>query len=286
LSFAPEESAEVENAYVRADKGNSARFLEGRFGVFHPFEGFGGSDRPIAISRPYFQTTAANFEQSTFFMPWGFDQAGLEGGIDFGRTSVRAMIFNGLVVAEEEGAFQAFPAQGGPISKPAGLPSSNTVDFQVFANHILHPDGGGVSAYYYHGNLDLPIDGTGDVFQNTFDRFAFYASYPVIPKLLLLGGFENGRDHTVAATKFSSRGVFVEADVHFHEFVTAGARYDWFDPALNKNDNDIRGVFAFLNFALQNGLQFIAEYQNKNTQRGANPDRNENIFQIRFIFIL
>jgi hypothetical protein len=285
LSFLPEESAEVENAYVRFDKGSSSRFVQGRFGIFHPFEGFGGSDRPIAISRPYFQTSAANFDQSTFFTPWGFDQAGLEGGVDFGRTSVRATIFNGLMVAEEEGVFRAFPAQGGPISKPAGLPSSNTPDFQLFANHVLHPEGGGVSAYYYHGNLDLPVGTSGNVFQNTFDRFAVYGSYPVVPKLLVLGGVETGRDDTVAGPRFSSRGAFVEADVPFHRFATAGARYDWFDPARNKSDNEIRGIFAFVNIPFQNGLQFIAEYQHKNTQRGINPDRTDDIFQIRFIFI-
>jgi len=44
-------------------------------------------------------------------------------------------------------------------------------------------------------------------------------------------------------------------------------------------------VFAFLNVPLQNGLQFIAEYQNKKTFRGAQPDRTDNVFQIRLIFI-
>jgi hypothetical protein len=285
LSFLPEESAEVENAYVRADKGDGSRFVQGRFGIFHPFEGFGGSDRPITISRPYFQTTAANFNQSTFFTPWGFDQAGIEGGFDVNRTTIRATVFNGLVVGEEDGVFQAFPAQGGALSKPAGLHSSNTLDFQLFANQILNADGGGVSAYYYHGNLDLPIGTTSTFFQNTFDRFALYGSYPLIPKLLVLGGVQTGRDHTVTASTFDSRGAFVEADVPFHQFATAGARYDWFDPARNKADNSLRGIFAFVNIPLQNGLQFIAEYQNKNTKQGTGPERTDNIFQIRFIFI-
>lgn len=285
LSFLPGEPAEVENAYVRANKGSNSRFVQGRFGIFHPFEGFGASDRPVSISRPYFQTTAANSDQSTFFTPWGFDQAGLEGGFDFKNTSVRATVFNGLVVRQEEGAFQAFPAQGGPISKPAGLPSSNTVDFQLFANQILHPDGGGLSAYYYHGNLDLPIGTSGSVFQNSFHRFALYGSYPVVPKLHLLSGVEAGRDDLRTGGTFQSRGVFAEANAPLHDFATVGARYDWFDAAGNRSDNEIRGAFAFVNVALQNGLQFIAEYQNKNTKRGINPDRKDNIFQLRFIFI-
>ncbi|HYU79523.1 MAG TPA: hypothetical protein VEK56_11095 [Vicinamibacterales bacterium] len=285
LSFAPEEPAEVENGYVRADQGNPTTFYSGRFGIFHPFEGFGASDRPLALSRPYFQTNAANFNQTTFFTPWGFDQAGVEGGIDYKRTSVRATVFSGLTLREEEGAIKAFPAQGGPLRKPGGLPSSDTVDFQVFANQILNADGGGVSAYYYHGRLDLPVAGAEDLFQNSFDRVALYGSYPVLPKLHLLAAIQQGRDHLVQGGTLTSRGYFVEADSPLHEYATAGVRYDWFDPSRNKADNQLRGVFAFLNVPLQNGLQFIAEYQNKKTFRGAQPDRTDNVFQIRLIFI-
>lgn len=285
LSFAPEEPAEVENGYVRLDKGTEDSFFEGRFGIFHPFEGFGASDRPVALSRPYFQTTAANFNQTTFFTPWGFDQAGIEGGFDYRNTSVRAMVFNGLMLSEEDGALHAFPAQGGPISKPGGLPSSNTLDFQLFANHVLNSEGGGVSAYYYHGNLDLPVGGTEELFQNGYDRVALYASYPVVPKLSLLAGVQTGRDHLAAGGTFSSRGLFVEADAPLHQYATAGIRYDWFDPARSRSNNELRGLFAFVNMPMQNGLQFIAEYQNKNTKRGALPERTDNIFQIRLIFI-
>jgi hypothetical protein len=286
LSFAPEEPAEVENAYVRLDKGTEARFFEGRFGIFHPFEGYGASDRPIALSRPYFQTNPANLNQTTFFKPWGFDQAGVEAGVSAGRTSFRATVFNGLVVREEDGSLLAFAAQGGPISKPGGLASSNTVDFQLFANQILHPDGGGVSAYYYHGRLDLPIGGSlDDTFQNSFDRFALYGAYPVVPKLHLLAAFQTGRDDVLTGGRFTSRGAFAEATVPLHEYATAGVRYDWFDPATSKASNELRGVFGFLSLPFQNGLQFIAEYQHKNTKRGASPDRNDNIFQVRFIFI-
>jgi hypothetical protein len=286
LSFAPEEPAEVENAYVRLNKGDDTRFFQGRFGVFHPFEGYGASDRPIALSRPYFQTNPANLNQSTFFTPWGFDQAGIEGGGSRGRTSFRATVFNGLMVREEEGSLLAFPAQGGPLSKPGGTTSANSADFQLFANQILNPDGGGVSAYYYHGRLDLPIGGSLDnTFQNSFDRFALYGAYPVVPKLHVLAAFQSGRDDALSGGRFTSRGAFAEADVPLHDYATAGVRYDWFDPATTKSSNELRGVFAFLNLPFQNGLQFIAEYQHKNTKRGANPDRNDNIFQVRFIFI-
>lgn len=286
LSFAPEEPAEVENGYLRIDWGNADQFYETRFGIFHPFEGYGASDRPVSINRPYFQTNAANENQTTFFTPWGFDQAGAEVGIDFHRTSFRAAIFNGLVVGEEDGAFMAFPAQGGALSKTGSLPSANTPDFQLFANQILTDDGGGVSAYYYHGNLDLPVGGGDAVFQNTFDRLAFYGSYPVIPKVMLLGAFSTGRDHLVAGGTFNSRGAFGEVNVPVNQYLTVGGRYDWFDPSVDKDNNEIKGIVAFASVPLQNGAQFIAEYQNKRTARGANPDRKDNIFQVRLIFIL
>ncbi len=286
LSFAPEKPAEVENAYVRFDKGREELFFQGRFGIFHPFEGYGASDRPIAISRPYFQTSSANFNQSTFFTPWGFDQAGVEAGVSAGRTSFRATVFNGLLIAKEEGNLLAFPAQGGPLSKPASASNANAPDFQLFANRILDTDGGGISAYYYHGKLDLPIGGSLDnTFQNTFDRVALYGSYASIPKVHLLAAFQTGRDDVLTGGRFTSRGAFGEVDTPLNQYATAGLRYDWFDPATVKSNNEVRGIFAFVNMPFQNGLQFIAEYQNKNTKRGLNPDRSDNIFQIRFIFI-
>ncbi len=286
LSFAPEEPAEVENAYVRLNKGNDARFFQGRFGIFHPFEGYGASDRPLAITRPYFQTTAAILDQPTFFTPWGFDQAGIEGGFSARRTSFRATVFNGLTIREEDGSLLAFPAQGGPLSKPGGTTSANSADFQLFANRILDPDGGGVSAYYYHGRLDLPIGGSlENTFQNTYDRIALYGGYPVLPKLHVLAAFQSGRDDVLTGGRFTSRGAFAEADVPLHQNATAGLRYDWFDPARSKSNNEIRGVVAFVNMPFQNGLQLIAEYQNKNTKRGSSADRGDNIFQVRFIFI-
>jgi hypothetical protein len=286
LSFLPAESAEVENAYIRLDKGTDERWVQARFGIFHPFEGFGASDRPLSISRPFLQTNPANFNQNTFFTPWGFDEAGGEVGFDYQRTSVRATVFNGLTLTEENGIFSAAAAQGGVLRKAAGLPAANTPDFQVFANQILHSDGGNLSAYYYHGNLDLPISGsTANVFRNKFDRVAFYAGYPVVPKLHVLGGYLYGRDDTFTGDRFASRGAFLEIDSPIHEYVTPGVRYDWFDPATSRSNNDVRGTTAFVNIPLQNGFQLIGEYQHRNTRRGAQPDRNDDAFQLRLIFI-
>jgi hypothetical protein len=286
LSIAPEDFGEVENAYLRLNFGQENAYFQARVGIFHPFEGFGGSDRPISINRPLFQMTPANFNQSTFFTPWGFDQAGAEVGYDYGRFSVRATLFNGLFLKEEEGAFKAFAAQGGELTKPAGFPAHNTPDVQLFANYILHQEGGGLSAYYYHGNLGLPVDESG-FFRHNFDRVAVYASYPVARQLHLLGGFLHGRDDLAKGKgTFNSRGAFAEADFPFHEYATAGFRYDWFDPATGKDRNEVWAITPFINIPLQNGLQFISEYRHRETRRGQNPGRKDNAFQIRLIFIL
>lgn len=285
MSFAPEEPTELENAYLRYNRGSEKGFFGAKIGIFHPFEGYGASDRPIAISRPFFQTNAANFNQSTFFTPWGFDEAGLELGYEYRRTSLRATIFNGLVVREEEGVFKAFAAQGGPLTKSTTLPAHNTPDFQLFVNQVLHPEGGALSGYFYHGNVALPISGTSGFFRNTFDRVGVYGSYPVVTRLLLLAGFQHGRDHIATGGIFTSRGVFAEADFPLHEYVTPGIRYDWFNGARNKPNNALWGITAFANAPLQNGVQFIAEYQHKNLERGSSPNRKDDAFQIRFIFI-
>jgi hypothetical protein len=285
ISFLPEEPAELENAYVRMNAGSEKNFLGGRVGIFHPFEGFGASDRPVSISRPFFQNNPTNFNQSTFFTPWGFDEAGAEVGYDYHRTSFRATLFNGLVLREEEGALKAFAAQGGPLSKSVNSPAHNSPDVQLFANQIIHPEGGALSAYYYHGNLALPIPGTEGFFRNSFDRVAFYGSYPAVKYLYVLGGFQHGRDHMALGSTFSSRGAFAEVNFPIHEYATAGFRYDWFDPATNKASNELQGFTTFVNMPLQNGLQFIAEFQHKNQNRGLLPDRIDNAFQIRFILI-
>lgn len=286
LSIAPEDFAEVENGYIRANGGNEKRFFQGRIGIFHPFEGFGASDRPGAISRPFFQTNAANFNQTTFFTPWGFDEAGVEAGLDYARTSLRATLFNGIVVREEDGAFKAFPAQGGELSKTASTLAHNTPDFQIFFNQILANYAGGVSVYYYHGNIALPVAGSEDFFRNNYDRVALYGSYPLAKQALVLAAFQHGRDHLTSGKTFESRGFFGEVDFPLSEYATPGIRYDWFDPSTDKSKNELRGITAFVNIPLNNGLQFITEYQHKNTKRGTAPDRTDDAFQIRFIFIL
>ena len=55
LSVSPEDVFEIENAYIRFVKGDENRFFTARVGVFHPWEGFGASDRPYSNGRTVFQ---------------------------------------------------------------------------------------------------------------------------------------------------------------------------------------------------------------------------------------
>jgi hypothetical protein len=102
LSIAGEDFVEIENAYLRYARMAGKGFVSGRLGIFHPFEGYGASDRPFSLSRPFLQTQAANHNGSTFFTPWNFDQAGLELAYVHDKTSVSATLFNGIVIADEE----------------------------------------------------------------------------------------------------------------------------------------------------------------------------------------
>jgi len=161
----------------------------------------------------------------------------------------------------------------------------STPDFQVFANHVLNPAGGGVSVHYYHGNLSLPAANNNGSFHNVFDRAAIYASYPVVRYLHVLGGFQEGRDHTATGGTFKSSGAFAEAAVPVHGLSEAGVRYDWFDPARNKPRNEIEGVTVYVNAWFYEQFRVVAEYQHKSTKRGEAPKNITDTFQIRFIYI-
>ena len=274
LSFLSDESAEVENAYVRYDNGDEKSFFSLRAGVFHPFEGYGASDRPLTLSRPLIQTAKA---ATSVFTPWNFDEVGVEVGYDVENTSIRGTAFNGLTSSAE-------PAQGGGLTKTPGSPSYNNKDFQVFATQRLTDNGGGLSGYFYAGWLDQSATR-----QNAFQRYAVYASYPV-EKALFLGGLQAGKDQftdTVKATipDVSNTGFFGEADYNVSEPLWLGVRYDRFDPSTDVNDNEVQAVTGFANYSLDNGLQFIGEYQYKNSKKGASGSQKDNALQLRMIFI-
>lgn len=342
LSVSPEDFFEVENAYVRFVKGNDDKFFTARFGVFHPWEGFGASDRPNSNARTLFQTSpvsASGRAVPYVYQPWGLDEPGVEVGVDVNELSLRAAVMSGTFMRweGEANAFLAFPAQTGPwkganqavaaLGKPHDSIGHNTPDFSANATYLLHRDGGGVSLIYYHGNAATPThctDGTaigqtnaasgdlcgvsaaGDVgntdfdfsestaFQNTFDRVAVYASYPLGDHFLPMAGFQYGRDDTPVnpaafptvhdLQTFNSKGAFADAVFRVHRYLTAGLRYDQFHPNTAKL-NAQWAVTPYVNIPLYNGFQIIAEYQHRDFQLDASHNRQNDTFQVRVIFI-
>ena len=178
LSVSPEDVFEIENAYVRAITGSEKKFFTSRFGVFHPWEGFGASDRPFSNGRTLFQVSpisAGGRAVPYVFQPWGIDEVGAEVGAELDKLSVRAAILGGTLMRweEESNAFIVFPAQTGPwkganqaiaaLGKPATSIGHNSVDFSANAQYFLHPEGGVASVIYYHGTVATPThcdDGT------------------------------------------------------------------------------------------------------------------------------
>lgn len=171
LSVSPEDVFEIENAYVRFNYGTESRFFSLRAGIFHPWEGFGASDRPVSNARTLFQTTpvsAGGRGVPYVYQSWGLDEAGVEAGVDVNKLSLRGAILGGTMIRweDESAAFLPFPAQTGPwkganqavaaLGKPYTSLGHNKVDFSANATYILNSEGGGVSLIYYHGNVATP----------------------------------------------------------------------------------------------------------------------------------
>lgn len=298
MSAANEDFLELENAYLRWTWGDENQWYTVRFGIFHPFEGYGASDRPYSLSRPFIQTkTANNGQGSTFFHLWGFDEAGVEAAWVRDHTTVSLTLFNGIFVTNDEGNYKAFPAAGGHLQKAAGFRNSDSKDVQVFVNQAIDENGSGVSLYYYYGQMDLPMPGVAPMnfdptssFENDFHRVAGYASFVASPQVELQAGFGWGRDNFVADTlgtidNFNSQGAFGEVDFHPTDITAVGGRFDWFDPSTDVDNNEMWGATAFVNVPLNDGFQLIFQYQHTQTKRGSLDDLKNDTAQIRMIWI-
>ncbi|HKX29859.1 MAG TPA: hypothetical protein VJ302_19365 [Blastocatellia bacterium] len=276
---------------VKLTFGNENQFFEVRAGVPHPMEGFGASDVAITNTRPYFQENPADFNQSTFFTPWNFHQAGVTLGYYRGRTAVRALMLAGVRLHDDDHDLEAFGRRE-PFTHSSVLSPHRGVDLQLLVNRIINANGGSLTFYYYNGNVGLPIIGPdGEVqpnqsFQNNFNRVAFYASYPVAKRLTLLGGVLHGRDDLAAGGRFNSLGAYTEAVVPIINDIThAGVRFDWFDPARGLDRNELRGVTTYVNLWVKSQFRFVAEYQRKDRKQGDLPHKKDHAFQLRLIFI-
>ena len=123
-------------------------------------------------------------------------------------------------------------------------------------------------------------------FKNTFHRLAFYAGYP-IKRVRLLYGIQGGRDEIGAGGHFTSLGHFAEAMVTaFNDISAVGVRYDWFDPARNKDHNEMNGITAYMNVWLHSELRLTPEFQHAVIRQGVlAPSLTENRFQMRLYWI-
>jgi len=298
LSAANEDFLEIENAYFRYTAGNEDAWYTIRFGLFHPFEGYGASDRPYALSRPFIQGSTANngAGNATYFKLWGFDQAGMELAYVKNHTTASVTLFNGTFVTNDEGKYKAFPAAGGHLTKTAGFKNSDSKDVQVFLNQAIDENGSGLSAYYYYGQSDLPIPGVAPSnfmpstsFENDFHRVAGYGSYVLSPQFEVMAGASWGRDNSAdtlgTISTFNSQGFFGEADFHPSDITTVGGRFDYFDPSTDIDNNQKWGATAFANVPLNDGLQFIAQFQHVQQKRGTMADLKDDNFQLRMIWI-
>lgn len=294
ISMAPDDVFELENAYVRGVMGNQNLWYQARVGIMHPWEGFGASDRPLDNIRPLFQRNTAI--GSPFFL-WNLDEEAFEAGVHVATTgtSISARISNGIIW-KEDGSGVAEPAQGGGLSKNPNQLASDRKNYQVFINQFI-TDTSSISLYWYHGIVpfvDPNLAGTTGNTLDTFNRYAAYANFWVVPNFVnLLGGYEYGRDsldngnlitsgtdaegnaHNFNASRVGKdSGYFGEIDVHPSSKLALGARYDQFDPSSSVHNNSLYAYTGFFNYYITNGLQFITDYQHKETQQGAAGGRN------------
>lgn len=243
IGLAPDETPEIENAYVRGVWGAERFWFEARSGIFHPIEGFGASDRPLGVSYPLFQTQGAQRTQDTLFRMTGLDRVGAEAGLQWWNTSLTVQVVNGLKTVAREGEIAATGIT--PLT-------DNRKDLMVFVNQILG-DRSGVSLYWAHGITRPPIDeaafiaGTSeDTWSNLYDRLAGFGSFGVGPMTFLGGaslGFDQSRDPaTGAKSRFRSGGAFVEVDGSLSSGATAFVRLDYFDPSFATSRNDQRAI--------------------------------------------
>jgi hypothetical protein len=325
LTTSPEDVFEVENAYVRFVKGSADKFFTARAGIFHPWEGFGASDRPFSNARTLFQTSPISAKGTAtpyVFQPWGLDEAGLEIGADINKLSLRAAVLGGTIVRwnEEAQAFLAFPAQTGPWkganqavaadSKPTTSAAHNTPDFSANATYLLHANGGGISVLYYYGNVSTPtscVDGTkiGKVDPATGVVCGRDNTDLTTRRTL----FRNNLDRTAAylsypvGKRFLPQGGFQyghDTLPDLTKFTSKGAFLEGVFFVSEHVASGIRydwfhpntaklntqwAITPYVSVALEDGFQMIAEYQHRDFQLDAVNHRQNDSFQARLIFI-
>lgn len=281
IGLEPGEAPEIENAYVRGVWGDSDLWLELRAGIFHPIEGFGGSDRPLGVTAPLFESQGTIGNQDTLFRLDEMDRLGAEAGVQWQDTSLTFQIVNGLQTVAREGEVGATGVLPG---------SGRRADVVVFANQILGSRSG-VSAFWAHGATRPPIDeaafaeeASEATWRNAYDRLALFGSVGAGWFTALAGaalGFDQSRDPATGdKARFSSHGLFAEGDVSLGAQTTAFLRLDHFDPS----DDTTIGTqnAATVGAVLHDEWVFATpEFQYKLTSRESGDDRRDAVLVLR-----
>jgi hypothetical protein len=269
LSITTEGEVELENSNARFVFGKEKSFFSAKAGVFHALEGYGASDRPIGLHFPLFMETPAESAQDTLFTMVEPSLLGLEAGYTYKNSSLSATLTNSLrpKKADEEIEGSHFFGEG---NSPA--------DVQVVFNQILGSKGSGVTFYYYTGSSRLPQDPNGftdgtneDVFKNRFHRGALFGTFYPWERFAVLAGAALGRDHLfdsaagAVSGSFTSWGLFGELNWFPMTGLGLGARYDFFDPAMNVR-NTLQAGSAFVSYTPVSFFQAILDYQYRHRQ--------------------
>lgn len=274
LTFAVDEKPEVENAYIKAavPKGDDWLFTA-RAGIFHPFEGYGASDRPISNYRPQFQVGFP--KHKAFASPvrlWQDDQEGLELGASYKDARLTAAILNGFNTKDG----------GANVGE-----DDNRRDLLLLFNQIIG-DSSGLSADLRRGFTNHDAAGTSDGadWTNDYLRAAVYANHKVLgEKLNILAGAGVGQDHFPDPGGFiSSNGWYAEAESKLHEHFTGALRYDTFTPSaslgdIRKEAITLTGVIPF------EQVKFLADYRYKRSLNPAKADAVEHEVRAEWMVI-
>jgi hypothetical protein len=284
IAFAPEETPEIGNAYIRAVWGAQNLWVELRAGIFHPIEGFGASDRPLGVAFPLFEAEGAFGNQDTLFRLAELNRLGAEAGIQWKDTSFTVQIVNGISTV----------ARDGEVAAVGTIPTfNNREDLVLTANQIFGPLSG-VGAFWAHGATRPPIDeaafaaGTSvATWRNAYDRIALFASVGAGWFTGLAAGalgFDHSRDPvTGALTAFRSGGAYVEGDASVGSGTVCFLRLDYFDPSADIGNNAIRAVTAGAVWQ-ENWIYATPEFQFRSQSHGEG-ERRDASFILRIAAI-
>jgi len=265
IAFVPGGAVEVENAYGRAVYGGEDLWVTARLGVFHAIEGFGGSDRPIGPTAPLIFEVAPRHNQDTLMLLSEPSRIGIDVGLQWQNTSLSVEVVNRAQLELEDDELALIGTR--PDARSGK-------DLIIVANQILGTRSG-LSAYWAHGKVPLPVDpdmfaaGTNeDTFNDGYDKLALFASGGTSTLLGLAGvqlGFDRRLDPVTGTTsRFASLGGYVEGEYALAAHYIAYLRIDYVDPSMDNGGDQILGGALGL-FAWQPIVSIVPELSLRRT---------------------